>query len=74
MAVKNLDCIGLKCPQPILRVVSFIPQCQPGDVLEILADCPSFPKDIKAWCEKTGRTLLYCMDDGTGVSTVQIQL
>lgn len=29
----------------------------PGDMLEVIADRESFPKDIKAWCEKTGKTL-----------------
>ena len=73
MAVKHLDTLGLKCPQPILKVVAFQPNLEPGDILEIVADCPSFPKDIKAWCNKTGKTLLYCMDDGTGKHTAQIQ-
>lgn len=74
MATQKLDCLGLKCPQPILKVVAFIPKCQPGDILEVMADCPSFPKDIKAWAEKTGKTLMFCMDDGTGKHTAQIQL
>jgi tRNA 2-thiouridine synthesizing protein A len=74
MAVHQLDTLGLKCPQPILRIAQFIPKCEPGDVIEVLSDCPSFPKDIVAWTEKTGRTLLFCMDDGTGKCTTQIQL
>ena len=73
MAVKTLDTLGLKCPQPILKVVDFIPNMEAGDILEIMANCPSFPTDIKAWCEKTGKTLLFCMDDGTGSFSAQIQ-
>ncbi|MBT6993866.1 MAG: sulfurtransferase TusA family protein [Candidatus Cloacimonetes bacterium] len=73
MAVKTLDTLGLKCPQPILKVVAFIPNMEAGDILEIMANCPSFPTDIKAWCEKTGKTLLFCMDDGTGSFSAQIQ-
>jgi tRNA 2-thiouridine synthesizing protein A len=45
-----------------------------GDTLEIEADCPSFPNDIKAWCAKTGKTLLMCSTDGSGKHTAQIQL
>lgn len=73
MAVKKLDTLGLKCPQPILKVVAYIPKMEEGDILEVAADCPSFPTDIKAWCGKTGKTLLYCMDDGTGKFAAQIQ-
>ncbi|MCK4358550.1 MAG: sulfurtransferase TusA family protein [Candidatus Cloacimonetes bacterium] len=73
MAVKTLDATGLKCPQPILKVAAFIPQMQAGDILEVLADCPSFPNDIKAWAQKTGRTLLFCMDEGGGKHKAQIQ-
>ncbi len=73
MAVKTLDALGLKCPQPILKVAAFVPQMQSGDILEVLADCPSFPNDIKAWCQKTGKTLLFCMDEGGGKHKAQIQ-
>jgi len=73
MAIKNLDTLGLKCPQPILKVAILVPQMNPGDILEVLADCESFPKDIKAWAEKTGKTLLFCNTDETGKHTAQIQ-
>jgi tRNA 2-thiouridine synthesizing protein A len=73
MAVKNLDCLGLKCPQPILKVVALVPTLEAGDILEVKADCPSFPVDIKSWCNRTGKTLLFCMDDGSGAYSAQIQ-
>lgn len=73
MATETLDTLGLKCPQPILKVAVLAKQLQPGDMLEILADCPSFPKDIEAWCNKTGKTLLVCADEGGGKFKAQIQ-
>ena len=73
MATETLDTLGLKCPQPILKVAVLAKQLQPGDMLEILADCPSFPKDIEAWCNKTGNTLLVCADEGGGKFKAQIQ-
>ena len=57
MATHKLDTLGLKCPQPILKVAAKAKEIQPGDMLEVLADCHSFPNDIKAWCSKTNRTL-----------------
>jgi len=73
MATKTLDAMGLKCPQPILKVASMAPQLQAGDILEITADCESFPKDIKAWAERTGKTLLFCNTDSEGKHSAQIQ-
>jgi tRNA 2-thiouridine synthesizing protein A len=73
MATLTLDALGLKCPQPILKVAAKAREIQPGDMLEITADCHSFPNDIKAWCEKTGRTLLVCGDEGEGKFKAQIQ-
>jgi tRNA 2-thiouridine synthesizing protein A len=73
MATHTLDALGLKCPQPVLKVAVQAKQLQPGDMLEVLADCPSFPNDIKAWCDKTGRTLLVCADEGGGNYKAQIQ-
>ena len=74
MATEKLDCLGLKCPQPILKVAAKIPTMQAGDIIEVLADCPSFPTDMRAWCEKTGKVLLMLSTDGTGKHTAQIQL
>ncbi|KPJ49926.1 SirA-like protein [candidate division TA06 bacterium DG_26] len=72
MATHSLDALGLKCPQPVLRVAIKAKEVAPGDILEVLADCPSFPKDIEAWCKKTGKTLLFCRDEG-GKFNAQIQ-
>lgn len=71
--MKNIDALGLKCPQPILKVASLAPQMNSGDILEVVADCESFPKDIKAWAEKTGKTLLFCNTDESGKHEAQIQ-
>ena len=73
MATIVLDTLGLKCPQPILKVAIKAKELEEGDMLEVLADCQSFPKDLKAWCDKTGRTLLVCAEEGAGKFKAQIQ-
>jgi tRNA 2-thiouridine synthesizing protein A len=73
MATQTLDTLGLKCPQPVLKVAVMAKKMQAGDILEVLADCESFPNDIKAWCQKTGKTLLVCADEGGGKHKAQIQ-
>lgn len=73
MTEYTLDTLGLKCPQPILKVAIKAKELQPGDILEVLADCHSFSGDIVAWCNKTGKTLLVCADEGDGKYRAQIQ-
>jgi len=73
MATHTLDTLGLKCPQPILKVAVKAKELKPGDMLEVLADCHSFPKDIEAWCTRTSKTLLVCADEGGGKFKAQIQ-
>jgi tRNA 2-thiouridine synthesizing protein A len=73
MALVTLDCNGLKCPQPILKVASKAPQMTAGDVLEVTADCATFSKDVQMWCERAKKTLLFCRDEGGGKFKAQIQ-
>jgi tRNA 2-thiouridine synthesizing protein A len=70
--METLDTLGLKCPQPILKIAVKAKEMNAGDILEVTADCESFPKDIQAWCGKTGKTLLFCTTEG-GVHKAQIQ-
>jgi tRNA 2-thiouridine synthesizing protein A len=73
MATQMLDALGLKCPQPILKIAVKAKEMQDGDMLEVTADCPSFPDDIKAWCDRMGKVLLFCSTDAEGKHKAQIQ-
>lgn len=46
IAVHRSDTVGLKCPQPVLKMAVKAPDIAPGDVLEVLGDCPTFEKDL----------------------------
>ena len=72
MATIALDCLGLRCPQPILKVATKVPEMKLGDLLEVIADCSSFPNDIKTWADRTKKTLLFCRNEG-GKFRAQIQ-
>jgi len=54
----SLDCSGLQCPGPIMKVFEAMKDMKDGDVLEVTASDPGFIKDIAAWCKRTGNTLL----------------
>ena len=60
MSDQTVEYLGLKCPQPVLRVAIEARKASPGTMLTIIADCASFPSDLKKWCEKTGKPLLSC--------------
>ena len=47
---KIVDCRGLACPLPILHVRLALNTMQAGEVLEILADDPTFAKDFAQFC------------------------
>jgi tRNA 2-thiouridine synthesizing protein A len=73
MAIITIDCCGLRCPQPILKITSRVPELKPGDVLEVSADCPTFEKDIRHWCERMKKVLIWVKKEGDMKKQCQIQ-
>jgi tRNA 2-thiouridine synthesizing protein A len=74
MSIQVLNTLGLKCPQPVLKIAVKVPEMHRGDILEILGDCPTFERDLRKWCERLGKTLVSVQDDGRGKKRIQIQL
>ena len=68
-----LDCNGMKCPQPVLKLAIISRKIQAGTLLEVLADCPQFPSDIRKWCDKEGKVLIACNDIGGGKFRAEVQ-
>ena len=67
-----LDCRGMKCPQPVLKIAIKANSISPGTTLEVLADCPSFPKEVEKWCSDRGKVLTSVVDRG-GYNVASIQ-
>jgi tRNA 2-thiouridine synthesizing protein A len=66
MAVKadqTLDCSGLSCPMPILKLARKIKEIEEGQVLELIATDPGSKTDVPAWCEKTGNEFLESTEE-----------
>lgn len=72
MATQVLDARGLKCPQPTLKITALAVKMKQGDVLEAMADCPTFEKDVRDWCTRSKKILLWVKDEGSA-KKVQIQ-
>ncbi len=45
-----LDCLGQKCPLPVIRLAKNIGGVGVGEVITVLADDPAAANDIPAWC------------------------
>lgn len=73
MTTQTLDCVGLKCPQPSLKVTILASKMKPGDILEVVADCPTFEKDIREWCTRAKKTLLWARTEAGTTKRVQIR-
>jgi len=54
----TLDCLGLYCPQPVIRTAQRVKTMRPGQVLEIIGDDPGIQIDIPAWCISNDHRLL----------------
>ncbi len=46
---------------------------KPGDILEILGDCPMLEKNVRIWCERLSKVLLSVKDEGAKKKRIQIQ-
>ena len=54
----RVDCSGMQCPGPIMRVFETMRDLKDGEVMEVSASDPGFTGDIGAWCRRTGNTLI----------------
>ncbi len=53
----QIDCRGLKCPQPILQLQRKLSQLKGEKLVEVIADDPAFAADIEAFCKMKGYRL-----------------
>lgn len=50
-----LDCLGQRCPLPVIELARRISEVEPGAVVRVLADDPAARADIPAWCRMRGQ-------------------
>ena len=58
VASVSIDCTGMQCPGPLMKVNETVEGLAEGDVMEVTASDPGFTKDIGAWAKATGNQLL----------------
>lgn len=55
---KTLDCKGLKCPMPIVKMSQELPKSPIGDVIEVISTDPGALSDFPAWAKTTGNQVI----------------
>ena len=70
---ETLDCKGLSCPMPMMKLAKAMKKLNSGEVLEMLGTDPGTKSDMPNWCEKTGNILLEQSELDGGVIRMLIQ-
>lgn len=55
---RNLDCVGLFCPEPVFRTRQEIDKLEVGEILEVIADDPAAEEDIPRLVKRLGLELV----------------
>ncbi|GAA2391192.1 hypothetical protein Cme02nite_13890 [Catellatospora methionotrophica] len=45
-----LNCLGQRCPLPVIALAKHLPTVPVGTIIRVLADDPAAAVDIPAWC------------------------
>jgi tRNA 2-thiouridine synthesizing protein A len=53
-----IDCLGQRCPLPVIALARAITSVPIGGVIRVLADDPAAANDLAAWCRMRAQTLL----------------
>lgn len=55
---KELNTLGLRCPEPVMLTRKVIRNMADGEILHIIADDPATTRDIPSFCEFMDHQLL----------------
>ena len=72
MPEHQLDCKGLKCPMPIVKISKQMRKMASGDVLVVEATDPAFRADLDAWIKRFGHEL-RSVDEGSCIRATLVK-
>jgi tRNA 2-thiouridine synthesizing protein A len=55
---EEIDCLGQRCPAPVIALARRITEVPVGTVVRVLADDPAAATDIPAWCRLRAQEFL----------------
>lgn len=62
--IRILDCCGLQCPGPIMKVNEALNAMRPGEIIRVSATDMGFARDVESWCSRTGNIFLGAEKQG----------
>jgi tRNA 2-thiouridine synthesizing protein A len=65
-----LDCLGQRCPLPVIALAKRIREVSVGEVIRVLADDPAAANDIRAWCRMKGQE--FVQENGTALDVKRV--
>lgn len=54
----EIDCLGQRCPLPVIALARHLKDAGLGTEVRVLADDPAAANDIPAWCRLKGQEYL----------------
>ena len=54
----TIDCLGRRCPLPVIELAKQMRVVEVGEVVRVLADDPAAANDIPAWCRMKDQEFL----------------
>jgi tRNA 2-thiouridine synthesizing protein A len=73
LTVKRLDITDIKYPNQILEIASKLAELKDGDILEVIGDDVTFEEDIRLFCRRINKPLLFIEKNKNGNLRCQIQ-
>ena len=69
----TVDCLGLYCPMPVLRLARAVREVAVGDRIELLVDDPSAKVDVPVWCRSRDQQLLGVRERAEGGWAIDVR-
>jgi tRNA 2-thiouridine synthesizing protein A len=69
----SLDCKGLSCPMPMMKVAKAMKELNSGDALEMFGTDPGTKTDLPNWCTKTGNEFVEMIDLEGGITRMVVK-
>ena len=68
----KLNCLGMLCPVPIVKLSVAMSRVRPGEQIVLVADDLGIEGDLNVWCRANQRTVLeQSIEDGVLTAVIQ---
>lgn len=75
MTAIELDCRGMLCPMPVIRLARAARDAPDATVIRVRTDDPAARVDVPAWCRMRGQQLVERSDDpDSDVSVFEVRV